>query len=94
MKPVPQWIIWLDDGSQKTRACGVSFASRPAPPIPRPGHPMKIHGGFYFVSEVAPFGVGFDRLEIVVRPTFREHFAFLAGLPSQSPPPKRRRFRR
>jgi hypothetical protein len=54
---------------------------------------MKIHGGFYFVSEVEPFGNGFDRLEIVVRPTSREYFATLAGLPSQSKPPRRKRFR-
>lgn len=90
----PQWILVVDQCGERSRFGGVNFSNRPAPPIPRPGHPIRINGGFFFVASVSPLTPDFQRLEVVVRKTTREAFASLAGLPSQSPPPKRRRFRR
>ena len=90
----PQWILVVYENGKRFQAGGVNFSNRPAPPIPKPGHPVRINGGFFFVASVSPLTPDLQRLEVVVRKTTREVFASFAGLPSQSPPPKRRRFRR
>ena len=89
----PQWMLVLDDGGNLTPFAGVNFANRPAPPMPRPGHPIRINGGFFFVSSITPLTADYQRLELVVRKTTKEVFASFAGLKSKPKPPRRKRFR-
>ena len=90
----PQWILVLDGNGTRFQFAGVNFANRPAPPMPRAGLPIRIDGGFFFVSSVTPLTADYQRLEVVVRRTTKEVFASLAGLKSKPAPPSRKRFRR
>ncbi len=89
----PQWILVVDDCGERWQAGAVNFSNRPGPPLPRPGHPIRINGGFFFVSEITPLTADYQRLQVVVRKTNREDFAELAGLKSKPKPPRRKRFR-
>jgi hypothetical protein len=93
MKNNPQWMLVLDDDGKRTPFAGVNFANRPGPPLPRPGHPIRINGGFFFVSSITPLTADYQRLEVVVMKTNRDDFAELAGLKSKPRPPRRKRFR-
>jgi hypothetical protein len=89
----PQWMLVVDHGGNRWQAGGVNFSNRPAPPIPRPGHPIRINGAFFFVSEITFLTADYQRIEVVVRKTNQEYFAELAGLKSKPKPPRRKRFR-